>query len=188
MYVAITFLQRRTFAIAPVNNKTRWFWCFPSGSSIYARMCIRASSISPRSLAPFERNSGYRRAPRLAVGTSVSLFKADLYPRYIPLSLSSKELRARFIASSDGRRFVAPVGCLISHPLNALFIARLTISDNARGPSRERTEGKCDGRADKRDPLDKCSRTGARIDIGAPRSRYTPAINHLYRVNIILPS
>lgn len=141
--------------------------------------------ISPRSLAPFERNSGYRRA---AIGGRYQrlTFQSRLIPAIYLARCLLKNSRARFIAPSDGRRFVAPVGCLISHPLNAFFIARLTISDNARSKSRK-NEGKCDGRADKLDRLTNV-RKPARESISAPRSRYTPAINHLYRVNIILPS
>lgn len=59
------------------------------------------------------------------------------YPRFISRSLSPKELRSlAFIASSDDSSI--PSGCLISHPLNTFFIARLTISDNARSPRKER--------------------------------------------------
>lgn len=73
-----------------------------------------------------------------------------------------------------------PVGCLISHPLNTFFIARLTISDNARLRGRGETKESATTARPIRDRLTNV-RKPAWIDIGSPRSRYTSAINHISR-------
>lgn len=85
-------------------------------------------------------------------------------PIYLSLlGVSERIALPSYRARLMGRR-PAPVGCLISHLMDTVFIARLTISDSARPKSRNKR--KCDDRADK-GPLDKCSETGARIDIGS---------------------
>lgn len=172
--VVSTFLRGRCRARASTIKHTD---AFP----FRAPVCIER--LFPRR---FGRHSGYR---RVAIGTrhGASLFKpppAYADSIYLARCLRAKELSLSlflFLALSLYRLILTPVGCLISHPLDTFFIARLTISDNAHGRGSRRNERKCDDRAADKGPLDKCSKTGVRIDIGSPRPRYTSAINHISR-------
>lgn len=94
MHVAIAFYSAKR-QYTPVNDKTRWFRCFPRDSSIYARMCIRGPTFLP-GVSRVSRKIPVIGEPRLALDATVSLFKADLYPRYISLVVSERTARSLY--------------------------------------------------------------------------------------------
>lgn len=128
---AIAFCRAKTFAIAyNVSTIKHVYFDVSLAALPFTPVCAyEVQRFSPESRV--SREIPVIGEPRLALdATPVSLFKADLYPRYISLVVPERTARSFYRAPSDGRRF-AHVGCLISHPLDTFFIARLTISDNA---------------------------------------------------------
>lgn len=127
----------------------------------------------------FERDSGYQRvAPAAVRGVTFQNLPAYIVTPDISRALSSRKEPAPSLYRTHLIR--SPVGCLISHPLDTFFIARLTISDNA-GARGETKESATTARPI-RDLLTNVRKPALEsISALSPRSRYTSAINHISR-------